>query len=117
MYVLVVPPSPLRPHAVRKDNDLRYPRRDGSSTRWLAEAEVADMFRNRFRMAEDQIAHLDPVVQDGVKQIDLKDDSAYLSVALIPSAPGVMSMGLARIRQIEKWAFRSPWKLRMARVL
>lgn len=104
-YVLVVPPSPLRPHAVRKDTDLRYPRRDGSSTRWLAEAEIADMYRNRFRMAEDQISRIEPIVEDGLAQMDLEDDSAYLAVALVPSSPGSMAMGLARIRQVEKWAF------------
>lgn len=103
-YVLVVPPSPLRPHAVRKDNDLRYPRRDGSSTRWLAEAEIADMYRNRFRMAEDQMSRIEPVVGDGLAQMDLQKDSAYLAVALVPSTPGSMSMGLARIRQVEDWA-------------
>lgn len=103
-YALVVPPSPLRPHAVRKDNDLRYPRRDGSSTRWLAEAEIADMYRNRFRMAEDQMSRIEPIVKDGLAQMDLQDDSAYLAVALVPSTPGSMPMGLARIRQIEKWA-------------
>lgn len=104
-YVLVVPPSPLRPHAVRKDNDLRYPCRDGSSTRWLAEAEVADMYRNRFRMAEDQVARIEPIAKNGLAQMDLRTDRAYLVVALVPSTPGSMSMGLARVRQIEKWAF------------
>ncbi len=103
-YALVVPPSPLRPHAVRKDNDLRYPRRDGSSTRWLAEAEIADMYRNRFRMAEDQMSRIEPILEDGLAQMDLHDDSAYLAIALVPSTPGSMSMGLARIHQVEKWA-------------
>jgi predicted HTH transcriptional regulator len=36
-YLLVVPPSINRPHAVRVDDrTLRYPRRDGTTTRWLA---------------------------------------------------------------------------------
>ncbi len=104
-YVLVIPPSPLRPHAVRKDNDLRYPRRNGSSTRWLAEAEVADMYRNRFQMAEDQVARIEPIVKDGLAQMDLQAGWAHLAVALVPSTPGSMSMGLARVRQMEQWAF------------
>lgn len=104
-YVLVVPPSPLRPHAVRKDTDLRYPRRDGSSTRWLAEAEVADLYRNRFRMAEQQMSRIEPIIEDGLSQMDLEGDSAYLAVALVPSSPGSISIGLAHIRRVEKWAF------------
>jgi Schlafen, AlbA_2 len=103
-YVLVVPPSPLRPHAVRKGIDLRYPRRDGSSTRWLAEAEIANVYRDRFRMVEDQLSRTDSVVKEGLAQMDLQDEWAYLAVALVPSSPGSMSMGLARVREIEKWA-------------
>lgn len=103
-YVMVVPPSPLRPHAVRKDIDLRYPRRDGSSTRWLAEAEVANMYRDRFGMVEDQLSRIGSIVDEGLTQMDLRDDWAYLAVALVPSTPGSMSMGLARVRQVEKWA-------------
>jgi hypothetical protein len=103
-YVLVVPPSPLRPHAVRKGIDLRYSRRDGSSTRWLAEAEIAGMYRDRFRMVEDQLSRIDSVVEEGLAQMDLRDDWAYLAVGLVPSSPGSMSIGLARVREIEKWA-------------
>jgi predicted HTH transcriptional regulator len=40
-YLIAIPPSAWRPHAVRKDNDLRYPRRDGTTKRWMSESEVA----------------------------------------------------------------------------
>jgi hypothetical protein len=103
-YVLVVPPSPLRPHAVRKDIDLRYPRRDGSSTRWLAEAEVASMYRDRFRMVDDQLSRIGSVIDEGLAQMDLRDDWAHLAVALLPSSLGSMSIGLARVRELEEWA-------------
>lgn len=103
-YVLVVPPSPLRPHAVRKDIDLRYPRRDGSSTRWLAEAEVAAMYRDRFAMVEDQLSRVEAIFDEGFSQMDLQADYACLAVALVPSTPGSMSIGLARVRQLEAWA-------------
>jgi Putative DNA-binding domain len=107
-YVLVVPPSPLRPHAVRKEIDLRYPRRDGTSTRWLAEAEVAGMYRDRFRMVDDQLGRIEAIVEEGLAQMELRADYAYLTVALVPTTPGSMSMGLARIRQIEEWAVDQP---------
>ena len=48
-YLLIAEPSPQRPHAVLIGNDLRYPRRDGTITRYLSEAEVADLYRDRFR--------------------------------------------------------------------
>jgi hypothetical protein len=102
--LLVVPPSPLRPHAVRKDIDLRYPRRDGSHTRWLAEAEVASMYRDRFRMVLDDLSRIEAVTDDALAQIDLREHWAYLALALVPTTPGSMSIGQARIREIEGWA-------------
>jgi schlafen family protein len=107
-YLLVIPPSPVRPHAVRKDNDLRYPRRDGSTTRWLGESEVADLYRDRFAAATDQVTRAESVLQEGLTQMDMDEQRAYLAVALVPSALGSMSISLARVRQLEEWAVESP---------
>src|SRR5437667_8962258 len=40
-YLVAVPRSPDAPHAVRVNDALKYPRRDGARTRWLSESEVA----------------------------------------------------------------------------
>jgi hypothetical protein len=107
-YLLVVPPSPLWPHAVRKDIDLRYPRRDGSTRRWLGEAEVADLYRDRFRAVEDQLTRVESALAEGLGQMDLDEDQAYLAVALVPSTLGSMSISLARVRHLEQWAVDAP---------
>lgn len=101
--VLVVPSSPLRPHAVRKGIDLRYPRRDGTTTRWLSEAEIADQYRSRFRAIADQTTKLSSVVEQGMAAMKLNPDAAHLAVGLVPNSPGSMELGFDRIREIEKW--------------
>ena len=104
-YLLIaIPPSPLRPHAVRKDNDLRYPRRNGTTRRWLGESEVADMYRDRFRLATDQTERSVTVLQEGIAQVELEEKSAYLTVALVPAAAGSMTISRDRISEMEEWA-------------
>lgn len=102
-YLLLIPPSPLRPHAVRKDNDLRYPRRDGTTTRWLSEAEVADMYRDRFRSTGDQIGRLEAILEEGRDQILVRED-AWVVVALVPDIPGSTSISLEKVNEIASWA-------------
>lgn len=65
-YLIVVPPSASRPHSVRKDVDLRYPRRDGAHTRYMTEAEVADLYRNRFSESSQGpgLEHLEGIRED-----------------------------------------------------
>jgi hypothetical protein len=102
-YLLIVPPSPLRPHAVRKGRDLRYPRRDGTTTRWLTEAEVADMYRDRFRQATDQTERLTAVLEVGLSGIDTSE-GACVAVGLVPTTSGSMSIDLARRQAAAQWA-------------
>jgi hypothetical protein len=102
-YLLVVPPSGFRPHAVRKDRDLRYPLRDGTTTRWLNEPEIADMYRDRFMVAAGQAARIDRVLSDGLGAMDLSEE-AFIGVALVPTGRGSMPIDLARVAAIGEWA-------------
>ena len=104
-YLLTVPPSSLRPHAVRKDRDLRYPLRDGTTTRWQSEPEVADMYRDRFRVAAGQAGRLDGILTDGLAVMDLSED-AFIAVGLIPTGAGSMPIDLARVTAVGEWARR-----------
>jgi hypothetical protein len=102
-YLLIVPPSSLRPHAVRKDRDLRYPLRDGTTTRWLSEPEVADMYRDRFIVASGQAERLDHILTEGLAAMDLSEE-AFLAVALVPTGAGSMPIDLARVDAVGEWA-------------
>jgi len=102
-YVLIVPPSTMRPHAVRQDRNLRFPRRDGTTTRWLSEPEVADAYRDRYRIATDQATRVAHVREEGLGAMDLSGD-AFVAVAMVPTGRGSMAIDLARVRTIEEWA-------------
>ena len=102
-YLLIVPPSNLRPHAVRKDRDLRYPLRDGTTTRWLSEPEVADLYRDRFTVAAGQTQRLDGILADGLGAMDLSEE-AFVAVGLLPTGAGSMPIDLARVAAIGEWA-------------
>lgn len=107
-YLLLVPRSPHAPHAVRVNAEsLRYPRRYGAQTLYLAEAEVADAYRSRFLEATSQVAQLDRVHRDGVEVLEptlLGDDARpWLTLALVPNSLGVMDMRLGSPTKFQDW--------------
>jgi hypothetical protein len=91
-YLLEVPRSPLAPHAVRVNDALRYPKRDGAGIRWLAESEVADAYRNRFAAARDQTERVAAIRRDGEAALPDLGGYAWLSLAITPAAPGEMPL-------------------------
>ena len=90
-YLLVVPRSSLRPHLLRTSSGQahtwRAPCRDGTTTRFMAESEIADRYRNRFGLAGDQTSHLRAITQAASSQVS-SPDFAYLTVSVVPTRPG-----------------------------
>jgi len=86
IYMVVVPPSPYAPHAVRLGSRLGYPRRSGPHTRWLSESEVADAYRARFISGEQRGARLEAVRSAGEAMLDL--NRIWLATALVPVVAG-----------------------------
>lgn len=93
-YVIEVPRSAQAPHAVRKGDDLRFPRRDGTRTRWLVESEVADAYRSRFESARGRVAEVDSVAREGRADVESMGDwdTAWLLVSLVPEQPGSLTL-------------------------
>jgi hypothetical protein len=93
-YVLIaVPGSAIAPHAVRMTSRPQYSfaRRVGRTTAWLEESEIAALYRDRFRLAEE---HRDKVVKvlelgsEWTRSIRPADvGRIWLEVALVPSVP------------------------------
>jgi hypothetical protein len=103
-YLIEVPRSPLAPHAVRINNEaLRYPKRDGSSIRWLAESEIADAYRSRFAMAQQQVERLSAVRREGEAALPDVGESAWLSLALVPNLTGEMPLTRKSIEAFHKF--------------
>lgn len=93
-YVLIaVPRSAIAPHAVRMTSRPQYSfaRRLGRTTAWLEESEIAALYRDRFRLAEE---HRDKVLKvlelgsEWTRRVrPATADRLWLEVALVPSAP------------------------------
>jgi hypothetical protein len=93
-YVLIaVPGSAIAPHAVRMTNRPQYSfaRRLGRTTAWLEESEIATLYRDRFRLAEE---HRDKVLKvlelgsEWTRRVrPATADRIWLELALVPSVP------------------------------
>jgi hypothetical protein len=98
-FILVaVPRSPSAPHAVLVGNSLRYPRRNGSTTRYLSEPEVAAAYRERDRGATQQSDRIAQVEQAAQDRLDRSRD-AWLLVSLAPELPGSVAISSCTFEQ------------------
>lgn len=92
-WVLTVPPSTQAPHAVAapgNDYNFRVHIRHGTTTRTLAESEIAQRYRDRFRAASDDVDRLHQVADAGF---------GYLSAYLTSTAHG----GRPRVTHFPAW--------------
>ncbi|MHA6966693.1 AlbA family DNA-binding domain-containing protein [Glutamicibacter bergerei] len=90
-YLVAVPKSASMPHAVIINDAFRFPTRNGSTTRYLSEPEVAGTYRERFAHMTALDDRLEQVEQDLRSQLE-PCDSPWLVVSLVPSAPGHLEL-------------------------
>jgi hypothetical protein len=93
-YVLIaVPGSAIAPHAVRMTTRPQYSfaRRLGRTTAWLEESEIAALYRDRFRLAEE---HRDKVLKvlelgsEWTRRLHAAESGRiWLEIALVPLVP------------------------------
>jgi hypothetical protein len=89
-YVIVVARSPLAPHAVTVNEGLRYPVRNGTTTRYLTEPEVAAAYRRRALGDRDLTERLDAVARTGKTSLDPAIPWIYMTAT--PELRGDMQM-------------------------
>jgi hypothetical protein len=88
LALIAVPRSPLAPHAVVVNEGLRYPKRNGATTRYLSEPEVAEAYRERFVAAHRQLDRAREVERDALGRLSTGDDQVWIVVSLVPDLPG-----------------------------
>lgn len=88
--VVAVPRSPGAPHAVLINDGLRFPVRNGATTRYLSEPEVATAYRNRFASAQRQGQRIVEVEREAISRLAIDDNYAWVIVSLVPDLPGDM---------------------------
>jgi hypothetical protein len=98
LVLIAVPRSPLAPHAVLVNEGLRYPKRNGATTRYLSEPEVADAYRARFASAHRQADRAGEIEADAVKRLATTDDQAWVVVSLVPDLPGNLVIDQTTLR-------------------
>jgi hypothetical protein len=103
--LLAIARSDRAPHAVRRNHALAYPVRDGASTRYLSESEVATTYRNRFEAGRERLARLHDVDSEGVGILGLRDRT-YLAMALAPVTPGRGRITADQVATVDAWQAR-----------
>jgi Schlafen, AlbA_2 len=85
--VIAVARSSLAPHAVIVNQGLRYPRRNGTTTRYLSEPEVASAYRERLAGAQGQAARVKEIEREALGRLD-PTGLPWVAVSLVPDIPG-----------------------------
>lgn len=90
-FLIVVARSPRAPHAVIVNDGFRFPMRNGATTRYLSEPEVAAAYRARHTSEVERDARLDVVDREGKEKLVLAQ-SPWLVVSLVPDLPGALEV-------------------------
>jgi hypothetical protein len=97
-FVLIaVARSLLSPHAVLVNDGLRYPRRNGATTRYLSEPEVAAAYRERFAAAGRQSDRAREIEADAVGRLSTADDQVWVVTSLVPDLAGDLALDQAAL--------------------
>ncbi|MFG1660667.1 helix-turn-helix domain-containing protein [Micromonospora chersina] len=97
--VISVARTATAPHAYIQNKSLLYPKRIGTETAWLSEAEVAEAYRARFAGFADRIAEAARIEADFVER--LAPDETFVVVTLVPDMPGAFTIDTAALRAFE----------------
>jgi hypothetical protein len=89
--VVAVLRSLLAPHAVIVNQGLRYPLRNGTTTRYLSEPEVASAYRERFAGAQRQTERVEEIEPQALVRLDTSG-LPWVVVSLVPDMPGDLSI-------------------------
>lgn len=103
--LVVVAQSPRRPHAVvpMSDNDsLKYARRVGRHTDWLSEAQVADLYRERFSGGREVAARLEVLDEDARAALVRR---RWLMISTAPDDAGEFAIDTTAKSRMEEWWF------------
>ena len=107
ILLIAVPRSLDAPHAVLEQHRLAYPRRNGSTTAWLTEAEIATAYRRRFEQLADRtdrISRIDHDVEETAERMEgssfLEYSDPLLTVSLVPDIPGDMVIDHASVQRV-----------------
>ena len=100
LMLIAVPRSPLAPHAVIVNDGLRYPKRNGATTRYLSEPEVAAAYRDRFAATHRQADRAQQAETEAMTRLSTADDQLWVVVSMVPDLPGELVLDQAALRSV-----------------
>ncbi len=108
-YAVIIESTSMGPHAVVDPNTktLLYPVRDGTTTRYMGEAEIASRYRDRFARAAALADRLEQVLAEGSEHL-VTAGRSWLTLALVPDVPGHLRIGKAALD--DHYAFSERWQ-------
>jgi hypothetical protein len=107
-YLIAVSRSASAPHAVLVDSGYRWPRRNGASTRYLSEPEVAMAYRDRFLGRDQQVTRLEEI--STAARRNLARSRPWLVVSLVPDVVGYFEVnGEAFAAFEQEWRTMPTW--------
>lgn len=107
--LVIVPRSPLAPHAVHVDKGLRYPKRYGTTTTYLPEGQVAQAYRDRFSGIMQSFEKLAQYESDLVQRLD-GEHQAFVLVTLAPELAGDFLLDTRAVRRFQQEIVgKDPW--------
>lgn len=99
--LIAVPRSVMSPHAVLINDALRYPRRNGTTTDYLSEAEVAEAYRARFAGFASRQDEAEHIQTEFLQHLD-DTSQAFVVVTLVPDLPGDFIVDMQAFREFEQ---------------
>lgn len=100
-YVISVLRSAEAPHAVIVNNEtLRFPRRNGSTTVYLTQAEVRAAYLAQFAADGDRGAQIESIERELLDDLYVKEQT-FLVVSLLPDLGGSMTIDAAALNRFQ----------------
>jgi Putative DNA-binding domain len=99
--LIAVPRSPMGPHAVLVNEALRFPRRNGTTTTYLSEPEVADAYRTRLAGIQNRFDDLAQYERNLIARLDTSEQT-YVVVTLVPDLGGHFTIDMKAMRDFQQ---------------
>jgi Schlafen, AlbA_2 len=99
--IVAVTRSPFAPHAVLVNEGFRFPRRNGATTRYLSEPEVATAYRQRFADAQGQAGRVRRIEREALGRLFSDRHACWVVVSLVPDVPGELLINQAALRAVQ----------------
>lgn len=94
-------PTSVRRHAVVVNEGFRFPVRNGATTRYLSESEVAAAYRERDAHVGERAAKLADALDATLSGVN-RDQAPWIHVALVPEHPGSLEINQRMLREMQR---------------